>query len=96
MVGGRKRDTKQLYSFCIIFRGLYSKFSFGEVYHWIYGRKFSFTVPHIDIGSSHDTMCTIWASSQENLFSGFLTKLYPKQPAQLQRLAENRNFLCNK
>ena len=70
MVGGRKRDTKQLYSFCIIFRGLYSKFSFGEVYHWIYGRKFSFTVPHIDIGSSHDTMCD-GPHREKTCFPGF-------------------------
>ena len=29
------------------FRGkLYSKFSFGDVYRQIYGRKFSFTVAH--------------------------------------------------
>ena len=30
----------------VIRRYLYLKFSFGEVYHRIYGRKFSFTATH--------------------------------------------------
>ena len=35
----------------------------------------------------------IWASSQENLSSGFLTKRVSNQPAQLQKLGKKLKFL---
>ena len=59
----------------------------GEIFHPV--------IYYID-GSLYamdsDIVALIWASSRQNLSSGFLTKLDSNQPAQLQGLARKLKF----
>ena len=59
---------------------------------FLYCRSYIFSCHVVNEGAKKGDYCIVWASSRENLSSGFPTKRASNQSLQLQRLARKLKF----